>query len=638
MGKVGIDLTVRPEDKIVILSMYKDLTFKAQKVIDKLGIPIDLVEVELTNFIDIAKAYKEKGKEIIVTRGGIGGVLKCSIDMHVIEISITGYDILKAMMSFKDHDGPIGVFGTDKVCSGSKVVAEQLGIDVVISFQVMDIHPTYEEIVKITREMQKKGLRNVIGMSIGDDTKKHFSKYGIDYKLIESEEISVLEAVQNAIALSEMTIKDVTEKERFKAVVNVSSEGIISVDQFGRIVMMNPVGAKMLKRQAVGDLFDSLALGFDIKEALEFGGALEGHITKLNGVQVMSEVIPITVSNNVHGAVITIKEVRHIQKAEQNIRFKLAQRGLAAKYTFQSIKGTSARLGQVIDLAKRYSRQVSTVLITGESGTGKEVFAQAIHNSSSRKDQAFVAVNCSALSATLLESELFGYSDGAFTGARKGGKQGLFELAHNGTIFLDEVGELDQVSQGRLLRVIQEREVRRIGDDKVIPVDVRVIAATNKDLYQEVEDGKFRLDLYFRLDVLNLHIPPLRERLEDLNGLVEALLENLNMRLDSQVTGLDDEILTLFRQYDWPGNIRELRNVLEKIVVITEAGEASYQDVVPVLQRLVQRRAAPGLGGTLDEIEREIIAKILTEEGNNKTQAAKRLGITRKTLSKKLIE
>src|SRR5690625_3003716 len=223
--------------------------------------------------------------------------------------------------------------------------------------------------------------------------------------------------------------------------------------------------------------------------------------------------------------VVTYQEAESILLANNEIRSELYQRRFFAKYQFDDIISRSDKMEQLITLAKAYAISESNILIYGESGTGKELIAQSIHNESKRRTGPFIAVNCAALPENLLESELFGYEDGAFTGAKKGGKPGLFEMAHGGTIFLDEVGDITPSLQARLLRVLQEKEVRRIGGERIISVDIRVLSATNKDLLASVEDGEFRRDLYYRLNVLHLYNLPLRERVEDIEYIIDALLE-----------------------------------------------------------------------------------------------------------------
>lgn len=294
---------------------------------------------------------------------------------------------------------------------------------------------------------------------------------------------------------------------------------------------------------------------------------------------------------------------------------------------------------EIIRLGKVYSEVASTILITGESGTGKEVLAQAIHNNSPRKNYPFIPINCAALPPNLLESELFGYADGAFTGARKGGKQGLFELAHNGTIFLDEIGDMDLSIQVKILRVIQERQILRIGDNKMIPINVRIISATNKNLYEEVKKNNFRLDLYYRLNVLELNLCPLKDRKEDLADLIDEILYQLNSELNFKVTGIDSETFKYFLNYNWPGNIRELRNILERLVVLTRNGIVKFQNVKDILTRFTLKSEEDYNEydyTKLEDVERSLILKIYKKEGFNKQRTANELGISRNTLKRKL--
>ena len=331
-----------------------------------------------------------------------------------------------------------------------------------------------------------------------------------------------------------------------------------------------------------------------------------------------------------------------IRDDEYLLRMKLSKKGMHAKYTLQDILGKSKIIRELKKRVERYATTDATVLILGESGTGKELFAQAIHNCSLRRNRPFVAINCSALPPQLLESELFGYVDGAFTGAKKEGKAGLFEMAHTGTLFLDEIGEMDLSMQTRLLRVLQEREIMRIGDNKVISVDVRVIVATNRDLYQEVLRGGVREDLYYRLNILDITIPPLRERKEDIGIIASGLLPQINERMHTHVSSLEEDVLKRMQTFAWRGNIRELRNTLEKMVLNVQYGTIKMEDVAFIFEEMERKsHSAKSAGGlrevcTLAEMEKKMIQQALQEEEGNQTKAAIRLGIDRSTLYRKI--
>ncbi|NPV93195.1 MAG: sigma 54-interacting transcriptional regulator [Firmicutes bacterium] len=313
-----------------------------------------------------------------------------------------------------------------------------------------------------------------------------------------------------------------------------------------------------------------------------------------------------------------------------------------AKYFLHDLVGSSSGMQEVKRIARQVSKSVSSVLIQGETGTGKELLANAIHNSSARSSQPFIRVTCASLSPFVLESELFGYDEGAFTGAKKGGKPGRFELGNRGTIFLDEVGEIPLEMQTKLLTFLQEREFERVGGTKTIKVDVRIIAATNLDLEKAVAEGRFRRDLYYRLNVVNINIPPLRRRLEDLPELTKFFLKKLNQKLGTRVNAVSKEALRMMQGYEWPGNVREMENLMERAIMAADMkGEARLEVYhFPSLSRNRRPEAALDPDVTLSEvrgdIEKKIILECLVKNNNDKTATAKELGIHLSALYRKL--
>jgi DNA-binding NtrC family response regulator len=312
----------------------------------------------------------------------------------------------------------------------------------------------------------------------------------------------------------------------------------------------------------------------------------------------------------------------------------LLRKVLKREYHFRDLISKSPAMQAVFDLAKTAARSQSTILVLGESGTGKELLARAIHAESPRSEKPFVAVSCAALTETLLESELFGYEKGAFTGAA-GLRKGKFELADGGTIFLDEIGDISPKLQLDLLRVLEERRFYRVGGTEPLSVDVRVVAATNKDIKKAAETGAFREDLYYRLNVIPIHLPPLRDRREDIPLLIDHFLERLSVEMNRKVDAVSTEAMSLLMAHDWPGNVRELRNVLERGMVVAAGSviEAAELGLTPV-------SAKPAAEGetlvSLDEIERRHIASVLQETGGNISHAARVLGIDRATLYNKM--
>jgi propionate catabolism operon transcriptional regulator len=358
----------------------------------------------------------------------------------------------------------------------------------------------------------------------------------------------------------------------------------------------------------------------------------------------MANCIPIRDRGLISGAVLTLQDARVIQRADTSLRSQRRVRTLAARYHFHQIAGAAPSFAHARSAAQRYARTSSTVLITGESGTGKELFAQAIHNGGGRRDNPFVAFNCAAFPEPLLESELFGYEEGAFTGSRKGGKPGLFEVAHTGTIFLDEIGDMPISLQTRLLRVLQEKQVVRLGSAHPIPVDVRIIAATYQDLSAMAKTGLFRLDLYYRLNILRLRLPALREREDDIPVLALRMLNASLRRSGSRLPANEviEPLVPSLRAYGWPGNVRELENVTERLAVILsnypKISDIDYVDLARDFPEIFEGKNGTGTveSGPPSEsnpaMEPATLHAALERTGGNRHLAAKLLGISRTTL------
>ncbi|PAB59102.1 sigma-54 interaction domain-containing protein [Anaeromicrobium sediminis] len=353
-------------------------------------------------------------------------------------------------------------------------------------------------------------------------------------------------------------------KNQLNVILDVIDDGVMVVDKEYKVLHLNKSIEKILgiqEQDILNKNIKDLIKSSSVLNELVKEDNIQNYIVKYNltNKSLIVTKRPIKTHGNIYGYVLIIKDKTEIENLESQLRKQLVDKGHVAKYHFQDIIGVSENLIECKTKAKKISKIDSPVLIIGESGTGKELFAQSIHNFSRRKNQPFLAVNCATLSSDLLESELFGYEEGAFTGAKRGGKKGLFELAHKGSLFLDEIGELPVDTQVKLLRVLQEKEVMRMGGIRVIPVDVRVIAATNRNLRELMEKGKFRSDLYYRLNVLPLYLPPLRERKDDILYLIKDILNEISMG-NKQI---HTELLHILKNNYWGGNIRELRNCIE---------------------------------------------------------------------------
>lgn len=335
---------------------------------------------------------------------------------------------------------------------------------------------------------------------------------------------------------------------------------------------------------------------------------------------------------------LTLIVKRALSTRELSLQHNQLKSEIENKNVLENIIGKSSEMQKVFELVKKVASSKASVLITGESGVGKEVVADAIHKLSPRKDRHCIKVHCAALSENLLESELFGHEKGAFTGADSLVK-GRFELAHESSIFLDEIGEINQNVQIKILRVLQEKEFERVGGQETIKVDVRVIAATNRDLEKEVKKGTFREDLYYRLNVIHIHVPPLRERKEDIPLLVSKFIQEFSKENGKEITSIDSQAKSAIFNYDWPGNIRELRNCIESAVVICSGNQIKLEDLPPNISQVTSDSLINIPSNvTLDEAEKIIILQTLAQNKNNKTKTAELLGIGRKTLHRKLEE
>ncbi|WP_040293163.1 sigma-54 interaction domain-containing protein [Acetonema longum] len=361
------------------------------------------------------------------------------------------------------------------------------------------------------------------------------------------------------------------------ALLNTVTQAIIAVDTEEEVTLLNPAAAKLLQlqeKEVIGQKMTRIAPEIDLRSVIRERQLLRHDFKQIGSSHYILDANPIIDTTGfVSGAVATIRPVSEVQELETKVRRELRLSGNLAKYSFSDIIGESPELKNAIQLATHFAKTESTILLEGESGTGKEMFAQAIHNLSPRKHGGFVAINFAALPENLIESELFGYDEGAFTGAKKGGKPGLFEEAHKGTIFLDEIGDASLEVQKRLLRVLEEREVRRVGGRAVTPVDVRVVAATNKNLVQLVESGKFRGDLYYRLCTLPINIPSLAAR----GGDIIKLIDFFSRKSYGYPLRLHSELSAFLQRYSWPGNIRELQNIVIYLYNVVGWNEASIE-------------------------------------------------------------
>lgn len=588
--------------------------------------------------------------DIIIARGVTYLALKEKLkDIPVIEIAVTGYDVIRAIDECKRsfNTERIAVIGSESMIFGAESLNKIMNVKL-NTFQIKD----EQEALEALEMARKYNCEAIVG---GLMTYNIAKSIGWNSVWIKTGKEAIRQAIREAINAADVVTKERAKSELFKIILDKAKDGIIAVDKDGYINAINKTAYRNLDINQ-NNIIDGMPIKKifpqpKVLNAVKKAEKLSGDIYKIRDKMVVTNVNPIKVNEKKEGAVISFQNVDDIQEIESKIRRELSKKGLAAKYTFNDIAGKSTELKTTIETAYKFSQVDSNILLIGETGTGKELFAQSIHSASIRREQPFVAVNCAALPENLLESELFGYVEGAFSGAVKGGKVGLFELAHNGTIFLDEIGEMPPNLQAKLLRVLQENEVRRIGDSKVIPVNVRVISATNTELLKKIENGEFRQDLFYRLDVLHLNIPPLRKRIEDVKLLFNIFIHEYAKRFKKAAPTITTAAYEALSRYTWPGNIRELKNICERLVVLDEKGEITEDDVKKQInynsskysvninpEGVVAKTSKEHSQSSLEHAEKETIVNVLREVNFNKTKAAKRLGISRTTLWRKLKE
>ncbi|MBP2653585.1 MAG: proprionate catabolism activator, Fis family [Firmicutes bacterium] len=623
--------------KIAFISPDKQIYLQGKRIIKELGLEhkIDIYLARLKRAILLAQRLESEDVDVIICRGGTAtSIIDSKIRIPVVEIPITGQDLAQLFHEAKQitgHPAPkLAMVAFSNMIHDIETLASILGIDLTILplNNMNDIPIKNEEIDPNTIDVVAGGRRSVLLAA----------RKGVKTLLIKSGNFSIKSAIIEAQKIVLARKIEKVAAQEFKALVDYSSDGIISVSQDGVIKVFNPKAERLLNiaaKDALGKTADTVLSFIDLIPCLNDGQESIGQTIQLNDSWLSFNIAPIIVDKLITGAIITLQDITRVQEIETKIRNDILARKFIAKYQFKDILGTSPELVESKRIAQEIASIDATVLIYGESGTGKELFAQSIHNNTQRKNGPFVAINCAALPSNLLESELFGYVEGAFTGANKKGKPGLFEMAHRGTIFLDEISEMDKYGQNRLLRVLQEKQVMRLGDDKVIPVDVRIIAATNKDLMALIEEKQFREDLYYRLKLLTLDLPPLRDRSGDVKLLALHFVNLFKNKYNKHIE-ISPEAYDCLAEYHWPGNVREFMYFIERLVII------AHEKVITatVLKKYWDRKHTPKINTPLPSplplSEKDKITEALTACNSNISRAAHMLNIDRSTLYKKL--
>ncbi len=591
--------------------VYPEIDFEFSDPYD----PVTLVERKLKD-----------GIEIVAGRGNTAASIRQNFpNLHVVQIQVTGYDVIRSLEQTDLSGATVAVITNNVDISGLSIFEQLYSIRIIGYLMV-----PFTKLENTIRDAVLRGAQYILGGAL---TCRMANELGIPAKAIPlvvgpesmSYAIHDIKQVQDAVEV------EAARQGFLNRLLDSIGEGVISVDLKGKITLVNTNAARMLQvpphfaiGKAINDYFPE-----DTPDG-------EDTLININGNQILVTRTPVIQGKRENGVIYTLHEPSHIESLETHIRRETNVRNShVARFHFNDIIGQSSALQETVRIGKNYAKTDASVLIIGETGSGKEMFAQSIHNAGNRRKGAFVAVNCAALPETLLESELFGYVEGAFTGAKRKGRAGLFEAAHGGTIFLDEISETSYSSQGRLLRVLQEKYIVRLGSQKIIPVDVRVIAATNRNLQELVEQGKFREDLFYRLNVLNLTIPPLREREADAIILLKHFLKIAGLNIS-----LSGDAVSFLNRYQWRGNVREVSNLADRIVATTTNSVITQSQV----ERLLDSRsfssqpvtASPTPFQIREKNQEKEIMDAIQQANGNLGKAAAILGVNRSTLWRRM--
>ncbi|MDR4948513.1 sigma-54-dependent Fis family transcriptional regulator [Neobacillus cucumis] len=618
---------------------------------------IDII-IDVTGDDEVFQAIRNaKNRKTVLIPGSVAFlVAKLMEEKEELVIKLKNDSYKQELIFNATNDGMVVIDRQGKVILFNKRAEEIMGVskEQAIGKEVLEVIPTSRLLlilktrrIESNQEMVLKNGRKIITTRIPiiEENGTLMGAFAVFKDITEvvnlAEEITDLKEIQTML----------------QAIIHSSDDAISVVDENGRGILINPAYTRLTgltQEQVIGhpataDISEGESMHMKV---LQTRRAVRGVPMRLgpNKKEVIVNVAPIIVKGKLKGSVGVIHDMSEMKSLSRELnRARQIIRNLEAKYTFEDIIGRSEEMVIAIEQAKLGAKTPATVLLRGESGTGKELFAHAIHNASDRKYNKFIRVNCAAISESLLESELFGYEEGAFSGAIRGGKRGLFEEANNGSIFLDEIGELSANTQAKLLRVLQESEIIRVGGTKPININVRIIAATNVNLEKGIAIGSFREDLYYRLNRMPIQIPPLRKRKEEIPILCRRLIEKINRDYGRNVEGVTEEALAQLIIYDWPGNVRELENILGRAIIFMKYNETLINvHHLPELRNRNSRNVS-SLGNsnenhtlekTLPEMVEEFEAKIIQETLNrlngNKTLTAKTLGLSVRNLYYKL--
>ena len=609
---------------ILVIVPYEDIIPEYERAVAAADVPDVRFSMECCFGTDPGMLAHLRQYDIVVVRGMTYHALRTMFpELHIIEINMSGADVMNSLAEVRRLYGAgthVGLIVTDDTICYPDTIRELTGLNVNLRTAYGD-----EELRKAADELLDDGCQVLVG---GTTLRAYCARRSIPFCLISTGESAIKESIGDAIAAAKILQAERSRADLMRRVMDSLPYILLAVGPNGRIVLSNSGAEGFYDRDSLIGLPISELYSGPLPDAAGGEGVSTEIVEEIRGEKML-----VSMTRTGGGdTIMSMHDISRFYNGSKTVSSRLQTRGLRARYHFSDIIAEHVTMRQLIAKAIRYAEADGNVLVIGETGTGKELFVQSMHNASKRADGPFVAVNCAAISSELLESELFGYSEGAFTGARKGGRTGLFELADKGTIFLDEIGEMPIQLQTKLLRVLQEKEIRRVGGDDEIPVDVRVMCATNQDIPSLIEKGLFRRDLYYRINLLTIHIPPLRDRGNDIGLLFRHFVRMYAERMEITPPPVDSSAIMELHRYRWLGNIRELRNVAERIVVLNGSQritDLSIKNIdIPESERLSKPAAQkPAKGVDADELYSRF-----RSSGMSLSDFAASVGISRTTL------
>ena len=617
-------------NEIVIFSVSKTITQRIMNVLIERKLDVPVYEFRYSDVLDKANEMIQSGAKIIISRGGTAALLRNNISIPVIEIAHDFHGVYRILQQAKIKSQKIAAVGFPQFCNALRHYQNMTNEE----FKICQVY-NHNDIENVIKNLSENDYHTVIGgLTVAEMAKK----YNLNAIMGDTDNISIEQAINEADSLLKYLNRENTKLIMSHAALNQAREGIMCIDQLGEIININAIGLslfqchvgdKIFKKEAFKDIYPSIINELDIKE----------QAVDINGQTIFISIRHFSNRQTSYSIITGLNQESSLWQNSISKKSKL--RGFSTTWSFDDIIGQSPAIRDVIKKAKLCARHELPIHILGDTGTGKELFAQSIHNHSARSHGPFIAINCAAIPESILESELFGYADGAFTSARKGGKPGVFEMAMNGTVFIDEISEAPLSVQVKLLRVLQEKQFSRLGGDTLITADFRLITASNKDLRPLVASGEFRQDLYYRINILELSLPALCQRPGDIMPLIQHLLHQQG----KQITFTPDAV-DFLHGYRWPGNIRELQAVIYRLIVLVDIDRVSKEILLQVSQISPdddnEGSHLPATGVTSDETdllkkqEKRLITHVIEKTDGDRTKASVMLGISPTTLWRKL--